>query len=515
MSIKSLPARPDLGQLKKQAKELLDAVRADEAAARKRIAQAGGNDAAEKFALSDAQRVIAREHGFPSWAKLKLHVETRTADPAEERLIEAALEGDAATVRTLRAERPALATRSVYAAAALGEADAVRAELARTKGGPRDWEPLLYVCFGRVGAGDGERAAIAKQLLANGADANAAWIHQDWPEARLSALYGATGVNNYPRLARVQLTAGANPNDGESRYHAAEHNHTACLEVLAEFGADFSGADKTWGNTPLYFLFGYMHASAAVKSGVRWLLEHGANPNAISHAGTTAETALHAAVNHDWDVDTIGLLLRHGADPAAKRADGRTALALAVRGGRGEIAGILRAHGAPGGVSIPDEFLGACMRADAAAARALLRKEPGLTGVLTAEDRKLVLTAAREGRAAAVSLMGELGFDLEVEGEDGERALHWAAWHGWAETVRSLVARRVELNRCDRRYGAPPSGWCAHGSQFCGNPAGEHGKALESLIAAGAFVPPDTGGSAEVMVVLKKHGLGRARTRRK
>jgi ankyrin repeat protein len=465
------------------------------------------------FALHDAQRVIAREYGFSSWARLKLHLETRTTDAAETRLFEAVLNNESDVVGVLLLERPALKGRSSYIAAALGDETAVTNELtrdtafARTKGGPRNWDPLLYLCFGQVGGSDLERAAIARKLLAAGADPNGSWINSAWPESPLPALYGATGVNNFPHLARVLLEAGADPNDGESRYHAAEHNHVECLNVLAEFGTDFSGADRTWGNTPLYFLFGYTHASDVVKSGIRWLLEHGANPNVVSHFAGVAETALHAAVKHDWDVDTIEELIRHGADVNATRADGRTPYALAVSTGRSAIAELLRANDAHSEVSTVDELLGACMRADATAAEELVRRNPGLVSGLLAEERKVVLAAAQEGRASAIALMAELGFDLEVVGENGEHPLHWAAWHGWVEATEVLIERGVELNVCDSRFGAPPTGWCAHGSQFCANADGNYGEVMARLIAAGARVPNGTNGTSEIMAVLKQHGL--------
>lgn len=513
MSTKSLPERADFAQLKKQAKELLRGIQVGDIAALARVADKEKETAAADFALHDAQRVIAREYGFASWASLKLHLETRTIDAAETRLFEAVLNGESNVVRVLLLERPALATRTPYIPAALGDEKTMAAELTRNaafaqvKGGPRNWEPLLYVCFGRVGGSDYDRALMARQLLAAGADPNASWISPDWPESPLPALYGATGVNNHPQLARVLLEAGADPNDGESRYHAAEHNHVACLDVLAEFGTDFSGADRTWGNTPLYFLFGYTHASDVVKSGIRWLLEHGANPNVVSHSAGVAETALHAAVRHDWDADTVRELIRYGADVNARRADGRTPYALAVSTGRNEIAELLRANGAQTVVSVVDELLGACMRADTTSAREMVRRNPELISGLSAEDRKVVLVAAQEGRASAIALMAELGFDLEVLGENGERPVHWATWHGWLEATEVLIGRGVKLDVCDSRFGAPPSGWCAHGSQFCANPAGKYGEVMTRLIAAGAPVPASTNGSSEIMAVLKQYGL--------
>lgn len=73
---KQLPERPDLEQLKNQAKGLLDEVHAGRPDALARI----GKENPAAFALHDAQRTLAREYGFESWLKLKWHVETRRAD---------------------------------------------------------------------------------------------------------------------------------------------------------------------------------------------------------------------------------------------------------------------------------------------------------------------------------------------------------------------------------------------------------------------------------------------------
>lgn len=65
--------RPSLEQLRKQAKELLRQYRANDDTARGRF-QALNHS--HPPALADAQFVLAREHGFDTWASLKHHLET-------------------------------------------------------------------------------------------------------------------------------------------------------------------------------------------------------------------------------------------------------------------------------------------------------------------------------------------------------------------------------------------------------------------------------------------------------
>jgi len=67
-----LPARPSLEQLRKQAKELLKAVRAGDEAARARFAKAGRQGPA---LLATAQHVLALECGFENWINLRRYVE--------------------------------------------------------------------------------------------------------------------------------------------------------------------------------------------------------------------------------------------------------------------------------------------------------------------------------------------------------------------------------------------------------------------------------------------------------
>ena len=74
-----LPARPSLEQLRKQAKDLLKQYRTGDTAAAARfhamLPRLGDPVRSGAPSLADAQFVLAREHGFDSWARLVHHIE--------------------------------------------------------------------------------------------------------------------------------------------------------------------------------------------------------------------------------------------------------------------------------------------------------------------------------------------------------------------------------------------------------------------------------------------------------
>lgn len=109
---RTVPERPDLAQLKRQARELRDAFRAGEAAAAAEV-QAHYRDAdPSAFALHDAQLVLARAYGFASWPKLKAFADGMTA----RRFAGAVRAGDVDGVRRMLRARPELAGSGLHAA---------------------------------------------------------------------------------------------------------------------------------------------------------------------------------------------------------------------------------------------------------------------------------------------------------------------------------------------------------------------------------------------------------------
>ena len=119
---RALPKHPDLNQLKRQAKELLAAVRAGEPdAVAEAAARYPGADP-QKFALHDAQLVLAGAHGFHSWPRLKAYVNGGMIQPPELEsdrgrdiwdTITAAAAGDTVTLQRLMERDPGL-SRAEY-----------------------------------------------------------------------------------------------------------------------------------------------------------------------------------------------------------------------------------------------------------------------------------------------------------------------------------------------------------------------------------------------------------------
>ena len=130
MTVTQLPEHPNLDQLKRQAKDLLRAARANESTAfgRFRILPAftrssDADLARRPLALHDAQSVIAREHGFESWRALGERVEELTLafDAAVDLFVQAATDGRADRAERLLALHPGIARANLSTQLVLGD----------------------------------------------------------------------------------------------------------------------------------------------------------------------------------------------------------------------------------------------------------------------------------------------------------------------------------------------------------------------------------------------------------
>lgn len=484
-----LPEHPNLEQLKRQAKELLAAIHSGDAAARTRLAILPA-PAPGAIALHDAQSVIAREYGFASWNALRQRVEQQAGDAeAMAAFIEAATDGRGDRAELLLVQHPAIAHSGLTAALLLGDAAEVERHLAAqpalaiAPGGPRQWQPLHYVCYTSVGTRSPEReaglVAIARRLLARGADANLKfpWVHHN---VSRPVLWGAVCVTQSLSLATVLLEAGADPSDGITLVLAASSGNVSALDLLLAHGADINRPWATDGAAPLYAILQWSRNSV----GAHWLLAHGAQPDPIFDAN--GETPLHTAAAA-WDVPLAEALVARGADPLRPRADGRTPYALAELNGNRAVADWLRSRGAASALSPLDQLIAACSRHDRAALERLLETEPNLRHQLGPEQYAIFYRAAERNDVTALELMLEAGFDPNQrdDREMGRTALHAAAMAGWPEAVRVLVAHGASLSTRDREFKAQPLFWAAEGSRRPA-PGSDHAAVGRLLIQAGS-----------------------------
>jgi hypothetical protein len=320
-----LPNRPNIAHLRKQAKSLLAAWRAgdQQALARVRELHPHGDRliATGRHALADAQLVVARGHGFASWARLVQHLRLTPrarAGYTMDRLFQATLgpTGEPTTVGQVldrrvevlcrpHLDRPADAALFADYLASRGYADpdvrAVRGDDAADGRGPTiddvrrviarehgfaDW---AAVAAHRDQVVDTRFEAAVDAIVSGDPDALRTLLEADPELVRARSPFGhhATLVH-YVAANGVEST----------RQWQSPRNAVRVLRILLRHGADPDAVCDTYGGgstqTPLYLLVSSTHpAQAGVQGGlVEELCRGGANPNGLDEDGLPLWTAL-------------------------------------------------------------------------------------------------------------------------------------------------------------------------------------------------------------------------------
>ena len=469
MPIQELPANPSFENLRKQAKSLQRAVLSNEKDALSRVREfhPKGAEVSKTFRLSHAQLVIARSYGFSSWTKLKQYVEvverhtflpheSETESRADRFVRLACLDYQADHVdrceraREQFAQDPSLGVENIFTAATVGEVATVtrllreKPALATARGGPHNWEPLLYASYSRLNSTATEHSTldVARLLIKHGADPNSGFL---WDGQYLfTALTGAFGEGeggpiHQPehqycyQLARVLLEAGADPNDSQTLYNRMFTGGVQHLQLLFEFGLG-EGGDGVW---------------------FQRLGEKLGSPSEM------LQQQMGWAAKYN-QLERLKLLIDHGVD--VNKADSRlrkTPYELAVLHGNKEIAELLLEHGAQKTpLSELDDFAAACLGADESRARSLLDQKPELIDRLGRHRAELLQLAAESDKRDAVRLMVKLGFDVNERSRT--TALHNAAMTGHLEMVKLLIELGADPLIRDTEFNAFPRGWAQY-----------------------------------------------------
>ena len=403
----------DLPQLKRRAKELLRSFRqGDPEAVRTVEAHFDGADQ-KRFRLAQAQLVLARSLGFPSWTRLRAAADAVSPRRGERR----------------QRTRPSWMHSRQY----VYDVDAVD--------GDQAWA-LFEACR------DGETETVRALLEA---DANLVHAQNWYTQPVHFAVYA-----NHPEILSILLEAGAEP--GRTRFMASGWKelleHADHLEFEESRAVLLEALSRRFGFDPDFIRLEEAIRTREPDRVEAVLVERPQLARACDESGNNP---IHWAVM-TRQPDLIPSLVSHGADPDHRRSDGQTPAHLLLNGdyeyrtGR-ELKGlkyadektVLRAlldAGAHYGLSV------ACAAGDEARVRGTLEQDPDAARRLDSGRRSPLMYAARSGHLVIVRTLLEHGAEPnrpEELANDGQ-ALFAASWHGHLAIVELLLEHGANPN---------------------------------------------------------------------
>jgi ankyrin repeat protein len=388
---KSLPARvlpkhPDLDQLKRQAKEFLDAVRAGEPdAVAEAAARYPGADP-QKFALHDAQLVLARAHGFHSWPRLRAYVSGGMIKAPEMEsdsgrdvwdTITAAAAGDTLTLQRLMERDPSLSRAEYF------------------------YAPPIHFA---VREGHGEAVRI---LLEAGA------AESEWNGCDLDGLIEIAKDRSYEEIALLldevrRRRRPVAPLEDHPIHAFAERGDVEQVRDLLHGDATLLNRRDAGGRTPLHrAVKGSAHEVIAL------LLDRGADMNATD--------------GKDWQALDHAIWRRRAHSTAS---------------GAFDTARLLLSRGATCDLTI------AAALGDLPRVTALLDQKPACLHEVRPNGKRALSAAVQFGHREIARLLLERGADPNWPEADAPRgaSLHAAAGAGDRELVELLLAHSADPN---------------------------------------------------------------------
>ena len=407
MPARELPARPNLDQYKKQAKDLLKSWKT--------------TDPRTTRKLADAQFEIAREHGFADWKAFIDRIADLTG-AAEKAAIwktaeDAVVAGDDATLDRLlhahekmfRNEHPQSSwlgglapryakgdARTIVAHEHFFESWDDFAQFKKQLSEPSSPLSRFERAVDAIAAGD---AAALERSLREDPDlvrSRSARAHQ----SMLLHYIGANGVEGWRQRS--------------------PKNAVRIAEILLDAGSDIDALAGVYGGgcTTLLLLATSIHPKAA---GVQ--------------------------------IPLIDLFLARGARlDAAGTATPRSLVNDCLANGRPEAAEYLAAHGAP---------------LDIEGAAGVGRLDVVKSLVSTAPAKQMndgFGWACQFGKTDVVEYLLDHGMNVdELTRPHKQTGLHWASYAGHVDIVKALLKRRPALEIRDGSFGTTPLGWAVHG----------------------------------------------------
>jgi len=408
---RTLPAKPCIAQLRKQAKELLKSYRAGRPAAVAEVERFEQDPDAATFALADAQRVLARAYGFSSWTKLKNRIDVLSNVDAFSQAVQA---GDVALVRKLVEVRPALVHE--------WSGDSTAASALRFAVIHRDPE-------------------MTRALMQLGADAyEGIWPHRAatmaWniaTERGFNEILTIISQEQKRRREKLNLPgATVDSRTGAIQTAIRERRNDDAIKIM-ESDLSLVGASNVDGATPL-------HAAAWVHNSemVAWLLDHEAPCNDQDAKGKTPLD--YAAIVAGWSANDYFLPFLENAHVEPARFH--------------EIVRLLRAKGAGltprAAVAIGDKQ-----------AVTQMYREGRLKNEVHVHRGGLLAIAVRVDRLDMVSLLLDLGLDPDepATSDDGGRSWGMPLWFaslcGRHEIAELLLLRGADANAIVHACGDP------------------------------------------------------------
>ena len=503
MSLRELPARPNLEHLKKQARTLLQERLASDAAARARFTAFGM--IFDKPKLADALHVIAREYGFDTWPALKFHVEANSEDPVEA-LIAAVKGNSASLVAGVLARHPSLRSRINEPLPNYGfEAPAL---IAAVNHNNREMVDVLLDAganinersrwwAGSFGVLDSASPELVPHLITRGAFVD---IHA---AARLGMIDRVRELlTGDPQL--VQARGG----DGQFPLHFASTVEMAAL--LLDSGAEIDARDVDHESTAVQYMVSihpYRHDVA------KYLISRGAYADIFAFSAIGDLAAVERILNDD--PETVRMLVNERHFPKLDPRSGgniymygfgitRSPHMIANQFGHKAIFELLMQRSAPW-----LRLVHAAEAGDEELAQRVLQQQPALFTRLSGNAARRIVGVAVRNNARAIELLLGYGWPANATLENNQTALHFASWHGNLAMVRALLNRNATVNIFESQHGGSPLGWALHGSLHSWHrEKGDYAGVTRALLDAGAEIPKSDRpleATEDVLEIIRRH----------